>query len=293
MLLSHLRTLLVLGRVSNLPTVWTNVLAGWFLGGGSWTGELGWLLAGVSLLYVGGMTLNDACDARWDREFAPGRPIPSGKISTRAVWLIAILQMAAGSAIWWTQTSVHPWLQIALPLAIVAYDLIHKRWAGAVLLMGLCRGLVYAGAASAVVAQTADLVVPGTVLSLAIGVLLYIAGLTLVARSEHLAERKALPLLPRLLLMLPVLFPLVVSRVAPDPVVRGALIVVGLAAIWSWLVIVRTQLQHALGRGIGSAIAGLALYDAAAVAFADWRAAVLCLLCFCLAIAAQRVIPAT
>ncbi len=101
------RTLLVLGRVSNLPTVWTNVLAGWFLGGGSWTGELGWLLAGVSLLYAGGMTLNDACDARWDREFAPSRPIPSGKISLRAVWIIAVLQMAAGSIIWWTQTSVH------------------------------------------------------------------------------------------------------------------------------------------------------------------------------------------
>jgi hypothetical protein len=29
-----LRTLLVLGRVSNLPTVWSNCLAGWWLGGG-------------------------------------------------------------------------------------------------------------------------------------------------------------------------------------------------------------------------------------------------------------------
>jgi 4-hydroxybenzoate polyprenyltransferase len=288
-----IRALLILGRVSNLPTVWTNVLAGWFLAGGSWTGELAWLLAGVSLLYVGGMTLNDACDAKWDREFAPGRPIPSGRISERTVWIIAVLQMLGGSAIWWTQTSVHPWLQIALPLAIVGYDLIHKRWAGAVLLMGLCRGLVYAGAASAVVAQTADLVVPGTVLALAVGVLLYIAGLTFVARSEHLAKRKALPLWPRLLLMLPVLFPLVVSRIAPDPMLRGGLIVIGIAGIWAWLVIVRTQLRVAVGRGIGSAIAGIALYDAAAVAFADWPAAVVSLGCFGLALAAQRIIPAT
>ena len=61
-LLSHLRTLLVLGRVSNLPTVWTNVAVGWFLSGGGWTAELGWLLAGMSFVYIAGMTLNDAFD---------------------------------------------------------------------------------------------------------------------------------------------------------------------------------------------------------------------------------------
>ena len=31
---SNLRTLLVLGRASNLPTVWSNCFAGWLLGGG-------------------------------------------------------------------------------------------------------------------------------------------------------------------------------------------------------------------------------------------------------------------
>ena len=29
---SQLRTLLILGRVSNLPTVWSNCLAGWIMG---------------------------------------------------------------------------------------------------------------------------------------------------------------------------------------------------------------------------------------------------------------------
>ena len=35
--MAKLRTLLVLGRVSNLPTVWSNCFAGWLLaGGGLW-----------------------------------------------------------------------------------------------------------------------------------------------------------------------------------------------------------------------------------------------------------------
>src|ERR1700751_5400796 len=74
-----LRTLLVLGRVSNLPTVWSNCLTGWILGGG--TGWLRFLLSvwGASGLYVGGMYLNDFCDAAFDAQFRKERPIPSGK----------------------------------------------------------------------------------------------------------------------------------------------------------------------------------------------------------------------
>ncbi len=99
-----LRTLLILGRVSNLSTVWTNCLAGWVLVGYlldsaalfAMNGrDFGFLLAGVSLLYVGGMALNDACDAKWDREHAPDRPIPAGALSAGVVWAIAIVWLAA------------------------------------------------------------------------------------------------------------------------------------------------------------------------------------------------------
>src|SRR2546429_470557 len=50
-----LRTLLVLGRVSNLPTVWSNCLAGWWLGGGGNIDKLPFLLEGATFLYTGGM----------------------------------------------------------------------------------------------------------------------------------------------------------------------------------------------------------------------------------------------
>jgi len=51
----RLHTLLILGRVSNLPTVWSNCLAGWWLSGGGNFWKLALLLAGASALYTGGM----------------------------------------------------------------------------------------------------------------------------------------------------------------------------------------------------------------------------------------------
>src|SRR3954466_5310656 len=80
-----LRTLLVLGRVSNLPTVWSNCLAGWLLSRGGAPDELFLLCAGTSLLYVGGMFLNDVFDIEFDRQHRSERPIPSGAASLRIV----------------------------------------------------------------------------------------------------------------------------------------------------------------------------------------------------------------
>ena len=84
--LRQLRTLVILGRVSNLPTVWSNCLVGWLLGGGENYANLPWLFFGVSALYLGGMFLNDAFDVDFDRQHRPERPIPSRAISLPAVW---------------------------------------------------------------------------------------------------------------------------------------------------------------------------------------------------------------
>src|SRR6059036_3657743 len=55
---ASLRTFLILGRVSNLPTLWSNCLAGWWLGGAGNPEQLPLLVAGASLLYLSGMFLN-------------------------------------------------------------------------------------------------------------------------------------------------------------------------------------------------------------------------------------------
>jgi len=292
-LLSLLRTLLLLGRVSNLPTVWTNVAAGWFLSGGGWAAELGWIVLGMSLVYVAGMTLNDAFDAEWDREHAARRPIPAGRIRWGTVWCVGTLELFSGMTVLALLTSTHAILLVGIVFAILLYNWLHKRWAGSVLLMGLCRALVYVGAGSAVAAHTDALEVPFSLLAVAGGIVLYIAGLTLVARTEHLENPGGLRLFPRLLLMLPVLFGPIVYRFAPDDLANLSLLVLGIVGVASWLVIVRRALAERVPKGIAFAIAGIAFYDAAAVAFADWRAAVACLACFVLTLGLQRVVPAT
>ena len=65
---------LALGRVSNLPTVWTNALAGVVLAGGAaGDARLPWIVLAVSLCYVAGMYLNDAFDRDFDARHRPER----------------------------------------------------------------------------------------------------------------------------------------------------------------------------------------------------------------------------
>ena len=67
-----IKALLLLGRTSNLPTVWSNCLAAWLLAGGGLaeTADIQrfvWLNVGATLLYLAGMFLNDAFDVKFDR----------------------------------------------------------------------------------------------------------------------------------------------------------------------------------------------------------------------------------
>lgn len=290
---SALRTVLVLGRVSNLPTIWTNVAVGWFLSGGAWNAEFAWILGGMSLLYIAGMTLNDAFDAGWDRENAPDRPIAAGKISEKSVWILGGIQMIGGATLLMIFTSVHLLFLSLLIVLIVLYNALHKKWSGSVLFMGLCRAMVYLGAASAVVSQTSTISVSTEVVLVAIGVLFYIAGITLAARSEHLDSPSGPGFLPRILLTLPVLFPLLGSRNQPQTPTSIALAITGVLAVWAWIAITRSAFQKRLPLGIAYSIAGIALFDAAIVAFADWRAAVFAVICFVITLFAQKRIPAT
>jgi uncharacterized membrane protein HdeD (DUF308 family) len=61
-------TVVKLGYASNLPTVWTNVLAGVVLSGAPLTASVYVpVVVAASLLYLAGMFLNDAFEHRWHR----------------------------------------------------------------------------------------------------------------------------------------------------------------------------------------------------------------------------------
>src|SRR6266581_4629871 len=174
-----LRTLLVLGRVSNLPTVWSNCLAGWWLGGAGHSERLPFVLVGATLLYICGMFLNDAMDAEFDRVHRKGRPIPSGEISLEAVWRWGLTWLAlGGGCLIWLGT-VTGGLGVLLMLSIVLYDALHKRITLGPVLMGICRLLVYLIAASA-----ATNGVTGRSIWCGLALAAYIIGLSFFAKEE-------------------------------------------------------------------------------------------------------------
>jgi len=146
--MSKLRVWLELSRGANLPTVWSNVFIGWLIavafGGtmdGSTLAQLTTLLVAVTLLYTGGMFLNDACDAEWDAVHRPERPIPSGRIARRTVWVTACFALVLGAALVLSVSSSVPATAVLglLLIAIFVYSRWHKANPFAPVLMGLCR----------------------------------------------------------------------------------------------------------------------------------------------------------
>jgi 4-hydroxybenzoate polyprenyltransferase len=148
--MSKLRLYLTLGRISNLPTVWSNVLAGAVLSGAPLPGPALPLIAlAVSLSYTGGMFLNDAFDRGFDAQHQPFRPIPAGLVSASSVFAIGFGLLGAGAGLVGLAgvTRGHATQAVvgatALSAAIVVYDLWHKNNPLSPVLMGICRALVY------------------------------------------------------------------------------------------------------------------------------------------------------
>src|SRR5437764_12194616 len=93
------QTLLRLGRVSNLPTVWTNVIAAATISkAAADIADVALVGLAMTALDVGGMYLNDFFDRDIDAGELPGRPIHGGDIRAGAVSTIGIDVLAVGAA---------------------------------------------------------------------------------------------------------------------------------------------------------------------------------------------------
>lgn len=268
-----LRPWLELARISNLPTVWTNVTAAWLLAGGPWLdSRLGWLLLAGSLLYTGGMILNDAADAKHDREHKKERPIPQGRISLTSAWVVGLGMMAVGFPIAVVLAGAHWGITLALIGAILFYDLYHKPWPGAVWVMGSCRALLYLMAASA-----AQPTMTGSVLVMALTLGTYIVGLTMVARMEakgaKVSSLKAL--FAKMLLYSPALVAVffwvttanwrLISLLGDfTPLVPLPLILIFIGMILHATRVMKKG-GPAIGQAVGILLAGVAVVDALAV----------------------------
>ena len=153
-------TLLRLGRVSNLPTVWTNVVAGATIANAaSAPADIATIGLSMTAFYVGGMYLNDFFDREIDAKERPGRPIHAGDIGAATVAAIGFALLAAGMALLAPFGPLTAVLALALAAAIVLYDAWHKGNSVAPVIMGLCRALVYLATGAAVsgsIAPVAD-----------------------------------------------------------------------------------------------------------------------------------------
>jgi hypothetical protein len=251
-------TLLTLGRVSNLPTVWSNVIAGTVLALGSWASwRTAMVLVAMSLLYVGGMYLNDYFDRAIDAQERPGRPIPAGDISPIMVGAIGCGLLLAGVAAMAATGLPGAAAGLVLAALIVAYDVFHKGNPAGPVMMGGCRTLVYAGAAAAVTGEVPTHVVIGGLTLLA-----YVAGLTYAARQESL-DRVG-NLWPLLALSAPMMLALPALRQGP----WAAAILVGLIGWTAYAIylLARRPITGAVPRAVGALIAGISLVDAALMA---------------------------
>ncbi len=139
-------------RVSNLPTVWTNVLTALLLAAGKFSWQDFCLLAlTLSLLYSGGLCLNDLCDVGIDKLKRPNRPLPSGRVSFRGAWFFTVFLFTMGLSLLTTVSSPRALLAgIVLLFLIVAYDTTHKLLYLSIVLMAGCRLMLFAVTALAV-----------------------------------------------------------------------------------------------------------------------------------------------
>ena len=215
--MTPLKTYLELCRISNLPTVWTNVLAAAVLSGAglSLASYLPLALA-MSCFYMAGMCFNDVCDRETDRLTQARRPLPSGRISLRRA--IGLTCALFGLGLGLLGLSPHPLAMAAgllLVGTIVFYDLHHKGNPFSVLVMATCRLLVFVVTALALSGQL------NTWVLLAGGVQFgYVVLISLVARHENQSAH-------------PFAFPVIPAMLAGISLLDG-LLLAGLAG-WPWL----------------------------------------------------------
>lgn len=177
--MAFLKTILALARISSLPTVWSNCLAGWWLGGGRHIDDLPFIFAGATFLYMGGSFLKDAFDVDFDRQYRPERPIPSGTFSQNTVYRVGLTFLTIGALVLVWPGHFTSALGLLLVFVIVVHNTTHRLIPVAPLLKGICRLLLYLLGAS-----VAARGIGGWVIWCGLALALYTAGVGYLASSS-------------------------------------------------------------------------------------------------------------
>jgi 4-hydroxybenzoate polyprenyltransferase len=272
------RPWLVLARASNLPTVWSNCIAGCWLGGWNSPATVVLLCVAGSLFYTGGMFLNDVCDVAFDREHKADRPIVAGQVTRKRAGILSALLFLSGLLL---ALAIKPNVLLFgafLVVLITTYDLMHKHVSGAPLLMGACRFVLYLTAAAA-----GAFGVTLRAFIFASGLALYVVGLSYLARGEAVTRHTS-----RLWLML--LFTPLLIGLYFDSASWSMLCAVPLL-LWTLRALVIAH--KSIGRGVAALLAGMVLVDLLAVSPLSMSVWAGFIVLFGAALLFQRYVPAT
>ncbi|HEV8421820.1 MAG TPA: UbiA family prenyltransferase [Chthoniobacterales bacterium] len=273
-----LRAWLVLARASNLPTVWSNCVAGCWLGGWNSLATVFLICLTGSLFYTGGMFLNDFCDVGFDREYKHERPIVTGQLTRQQVGLAALVLFIAGLLLALEIAPNVLVFGVILVIVITAYDFLHKRIAWAPLLMATCRFLLYLMAAVAGV-----LGLTTRAFGFAIGLALYVVGLSYLARGESRVAHTSTVWLA--FLFAPILVALVFH-------VSWISLACALPLLF-WICRALAVAKENVGRGVAALLAGIVLVDLLAVSPISLLLWIVFAGLFGAALLFQRYVPAT
>jgi 4-hydroxybenzoate polyprenyltransferase len=183
-------------RMANVLTAVADVAMGYLVTHGDLQppAHFALLAAASCLLYLSGMVLNDVFDADVDARDRPQRPIPSGRVSLRAATAVGWAMLASGVLVaWFAGFIAGDWrpgaVATLLAICVVLYDAVLKQTPLAPLAMGACRtlnvllGMSLSPVADESVGRNVNF---GTTAAwlIAIGIGVYIVGVTIVARTE-------------------------------------------------------------------------------------------------------------
>ena len=280
---------LSLARISNSPTVLTNVLAGAALGGALTPALNTWLLAAALILfYTAGMYLNDLLDFEIDVRERPERPLPSGLISRSEATAVTLGLILLGLGLLALVSTASLLWGVVLLALIAAYDRWHKANPLSPLLMASTRMLVYITAFAAFQPSlTPSLLLWASLTGL------YTVGLTYIAKTER--RRDLARFWPAALLFLPAAV-FAFQLAALNSPGWALLLMLGFVAWVGYsLTFLYVPARRDVGRTVGHLIAGMALIDALVLSRQGAPAAVtlLALAAFALTLLWQRTIKGT
>ena len=325
---ARLCALLATARIANVPSVVSNVLTGMLLCildscaySPSLNQQTVLPIVAACCLYVAGNFLNDWFDVDWDQQHRPERAIPSGLFPRHLYLGIAMVLILAGASMsWWVNKTVFFTYMIILSF-VIAYTLLHKRHAFSIWIMGACRAGLYAlglGAMSPGFGILRDFLtswqdwqgvaMAGMILIPLLGMLTYIAGISLLARFESRpVELGSMKWFAALLLLLPVLthlLPWAAGQYLGFPLSITWMGAFGMLPLLGWTLYVVCS-HTGVGQKVSRLLAGISFVDLVYSFSMSWAvyamvgyAPVLCfpavsVLAFFLALLLQKLAPAT